>query len=442
MVGALLRVVRNLRGYGRDRAVPHHIEHADIARHRIDERFRVVRIVERDRRHLRHRSQVGRRGRPPQPFQRIGSEMNRAIFVRKQLHCSGLNPDALTAGAHRALSASRKAARPSGVEVTGTMFSFSTFSLVAGSDKPIDNDLVQPLDRFSRRLGWCVDRVPSLTFCFYAGLLHRRDVWQKGRPRIARCREHPGLAAAMQFQRVAERNHGDRNLPAEQVGHDRAGTAIADMLEVQPGVGRDHDREEMTEAASAGRTVIGLRGIGLRPGDQFLDGLDVVLRRDRERDVEGGDQRDRREIADRIVFEGWIGVWIDRNRRVRHKQQRRAVRFSCHDRLDADASGRTRAVFDDHRHRQARTEFLGHNTGHGVSATSRGEWINQANRVLRLGPRIEADCRTHRGCTSGEKQSTIQSFRRHGGSSGAAFSPTVTPTVRSQSGLHRSRQKA
>ena len=154
----------------------------------------------------------------------------------------------------------------------------------------------------------------------------------------------------MQFQRIAERDHGDRNLSAEQVGHHRARAAIADMLEIQPGVGCDHDREEMTEAAGAGRTVIGLSGIGLRPGDQFLDGLDVVLRRDRERDVEGGDQRDRREIADRIVFEGWVGMWIDRDRRVRNKQKRRAVRLSCHDRLHADASGSTGAVFDDRRH--------------------------------------------------------------------------------------------
>ncbi|MGE0565144.1 MAG: hypothetical protein AB7O50_11585 [Pseudolabrys sp.] len=89
MIGARHRVFGNLRLEWRDGAIANHIEHADVAVHRVDQRFRIGVVGEGNGLHGRHGVKVRNVPASGKTFERVGTEMNGPAPVGKELHKIG-----------------------------------------------------------------------------------------------------------------------------------------------------------------------------------------------------------------------------------------------------------------------------------------------------------------------------------------------------------------
>ena len=101
---------------------------------------------------------------------------------------------------------------------------------------------------------------------------------------------------------------------------------------------------EMPGAAVAARAEGELAGIRLGIGDEFLRGVDRQRRVDDEHVRRDRDQRDRREVLDRVVRHLRVEAGVDRVRRQRSHQDRVAVGRRFRNEIGADVAARAGAV--------------------------------------------------------------------------------------------------
>ena len=140
---------------------------------------------------------------------------------------------------------------------------------------------VEPLDDRLRHAGRAVDVVDRGAVEARQRVGDRRQVGQR---RIALDRRDPERAQAAGLDvRQQHRDGVDRHLhvAGEQVLQRRAGAAIGDMHDVDPGHHLEQLARQMRARADAGAGEIELAGIGLGVGDQLGDGLDRQARRHR-----------------------------------------------------------------------------------------------------------------------------------------------------------------
>ncbi|WP_296919497.1 hypothetical protein [Polaromonas sp.] len=88
MIGASDQICRYFAWQLGNRAIANDVEHADEASHGMRQRFGTVGIVERQRRRRRNGGQISRLPGAFEPFQRVGTKVNRPVAIRKKAHGS------------------------------------------------------------------------------------------------------------------------------------------------------------------------------------------------------------------------------------------------------------------------------------------------------------------------------------------------------------------
>ena len=100
----------------------------------------------------------------------------------------------------------------------------------------------------------------------------------------------------------------------------------------------------MTGSSDAWRSEIDLARVRLGIGDELGDGFGRNRGINHHHFGHTHDTRDRRDVADKIVFEVVVERRVDRVRRG-HQEKCVAVRWGTHDRFGADSGAATWAVF-------------------------------------------------------------------------------------------------
>ena len=166
---------------------------------------------------------------------------------------------------------------------------------------------------------------------------------------------------------------------ADQVGRRLAAAAIRHVGQLDARHREQLGREQVLAAAVARRGVVDLAGLAAGELDQLLH---VPGRQRRMHHHDAGlsaDQRDRREVVDRLVRQ--LGV----QRRadgvgLRCQQQRVAVGWRPGHRLGADRGTRTGPVVDHHLLPQPLAQLLRHHAGRSVDRATRRERHDDADR--------------------------------------------------------------
>ena len=174
-----------------------------------------------------------------------------------------------------------------------------------------------------------------------------------------------------------------RYLAAEQIAGCLTAAAIGHVIELDAGHRAKHRGKQMLAAAVARRGVIDLPRPDLGVGDQFLQRLYRQRGIDDDDARFAPDQRDRREVLDRIEREARIQRCTDRIG-LRGKQQRIAVGGRLGDQLAADRRARARLVLDENRLAEAPGQLLRDQTHRPVDRAARGEGHDHPHRPRRI----------------------------------------------------------
>ena len=178
-----------------------------------------------------------------------------------------------------------------------------------------------------------------------AGLRHGRNIRQDADPRQPRHRETSQLAGFDQRLGGEQAGDDERHLPGNDVLDCRPHALVGNM----PNVDARHGPQQLHGQVRIGadpRRCVGQRarmllGVGDQLGQRLGGHRGVQRQHARQRHHE----RDRREIAQRVVEDLLVGQMIDRER-ARGHQQRVAVRRRARGRLDADHVAGARPVLD------------------------------------------------------------------------------------------------
>ena len=210
---------------------------------------------------------------------------------------------------HFCSSACTFAARTSGPPPTGSLPTFRKPSLTSARRERGVDLAVQQIDHGLGRPGR--RKQPNQTEASKPGtadLGNRRLVGQDRRPFGGGDAEQPYGVAADIAERRRDAVEGELDAAADQVGHHRRRAAIGDVVGLDAGHRIEQLGDEVIAAAGAVRAERQRAGLGLGERDQVGGGLHrhVVVGDQHERG--GRDQRDRGEVAHRIVAELGVDV--------------------------------------------------------------------------------------------------------------------------------------
>ena len=180
-----------------------------------------------------------------------------------------------------------------------------------------------------------------------------------------------------------------RNLAADKIGGRLAAAAIRNVIELHAGHRAKQRGEQVLAAAVAGRRIVDLAGPRLGVGDQLLQGLHRQRRIDDDDARFATDQRDRREVVDRIESQVRIQGRTDRIG-LRSQQQRVAVGRRLGDELAADRRSRAGLVLDEDRLPETLGQLLRDQAHRAVDRASRRKRHDDAHRPRRVVLRIDA----------------------------------------------------
>jgi hypothetical protein len=215
-----------------------------------------------------------------------------------------------------------------------------------------------------------------------AGFGERRQFGHLRRAARSRHRERTQLAGADETGDAGEPRHDHRHATADDVAHRRCAAAVGHMVHLEAGHRREHRGEEMLAAAVAGRREVHLARMRFHVGDELADGLHRQRRIHREHALLAADQRDRREILDRIVGELRVHRRADRVG-LRRQQQRVAVGRRARDALAADRGARARLVLDVHRLAETSRHRVRDHANRAVDGAARGKRHDDLDRPRR-----------------------------------------------------------
>ena len=131
----------------------------------------------------------------------------------------------------------------------------------------------------------------------------------------------------------------------------------------------------------------GAAGLGLRPGDEFGDGLERRLVGGGQKDRQVDEAHDRHEILVDVVGHGHAERG-NGDHGGRRQQDGVAVGFRLGDDLGADDGAAARLVLDDYRLAKQSGELLGDDAGRGVGRSARRIGHDEADGPL--GKRLRA----------------------------------------------------
>ena len=190
---------------------------------------------------------------------------------------------------------------------------------------------------------------------------------------------------------VPGNRHG--NLSAQQVGGRLSAALVRHVRELHAGHRRQQRHEEVLAAAVARRRVVDLAGPRLHVRDELLERLRRKGRIDDEDAGLAADQRDRREVLDRVERELRVERRADRVG-LRREQQRVAVGRRLRDHFAADRRARAGLVLDDDLLAPALAEFLRDHAHRAVDRAAGRERHDDAHgarrELLRVWRRGEA----------------------------------------------------
>jgi len=156
------------------------------------------------------------------------------------------------------------------------------------------------------------------------------------------------------------------------------------VYEVDPRLPLEHFHRQMHRRAVARRAVIELAGIGFCVGEEFWDGVGRQRRMQQEQHLLRGDQRNRREVLDRIVGRRGVERADRGERQIHRKQQRVAVGRRTRHVFGADVGRAADPVLDQNRLAERLAQRLGDEPRLHVVGAARREGHDQMDRLGRV----------------------------------------------------------
>ena len=185
--------------------------------------------------------------------------------------------------------------------------------------------------------------------------------------------------------------------PETRILHGRRAAAIGHERIARPGHLLEKQTDDVADAARPKGALGSLTGVGLKPGDEFLEVVRRhVLAGDDQHRI-GRHQRDRREVRQHVVRQR-IDRAIEDMCRYAADAQRVAVGGGAGDAADPDAAGGTGNVFDDDGLAERQAHALGQDAAGGVQRAARRERYVDRDLSRWIGLRARAagqGCREH-----------------------------------------------
>ena len=166
---------------------------------------------------------------------------------------------------------------------------------------------------------------------------------------------------------------------AKKVSDRRRIAAIGHMQHVDAGHHLEQLAGKMRRRADAAGRHIDLARMRLGIGDQLRHAVHRQRRIDLENKRIEIDAADRREIAGEIEAQVWVQHGVD-DVRIRHRQQRVAVRLRLHHGFGGDLLARRTAIFDDEGLAEPLRQHLPGEPSDDVGGPARRETDQQMNR--------------------------------------------------------------
>ena len=216
-----------------------------------------------------------------------------------------------------------------------------------------------------------------------AGFRHRRHVRQRGGPRPAAHSERAQLAGA----NVRKRGSNGRELHLQAAG-DHVGDRlrrglVGNMGKVDPSHGCEQCSRKVGKTGHACRPVIERAWFRFGERDEFCQAVRGQARIDHQHVGCAADQRDRREILDRIIRQVRAEAERDSVGARGCDAHRVAVGRGLGDRVGAEIAARTDTILDHDLLAQPGTEPLRQNARNDIGAAACRERHDQADRPLR-----------------------------------------------------------
>ena len=216
----------------------------------------------------------------------------------------------------------------------------------------------------------------------HAGFRDGRHVRQDAAALGAAGAQGPQLPGLDEGRRLHQRREHDLHVAGDHVLHRRTAAFVRHVGEVDAGRQLEQFGAEVLEAADAGRGVVQFSRVRLGERKQVLHRLDRRLRIDHQYVRPGGENRNRREGFDRIVFER-VQRRVDRMR-DRDDAQRIAVGRRHGAGFRAEGGAAAAAVFDVDLLAELRAEMLRDQAADHVVAAARRERDDQPYRSGRI----------------------------------------------------------
>ena len=180
----------------------------------------------------------------------------------------------------------------------------------------------------------------------------------------------------------------DLDVAADQVGVERVGALVRDLLDLEAGLLCEQNRREVTDRADARRADL-IRLLGaLHQRDQLGDGLDLDARMQKEQPRRRCDDAHGRKILARVVAD--VAVHARRGREVGGvaEQQRVAIGLGTGDRARADrAAAACGAVLDHDLLAERGAHLVGDGARHDVVGAAGRQRDDERDRPRRIGLR-------------------------------------------------------
>ncbi|MNV61596.1 hypothetical protein D3C71_1541090 [compost metagenome] len=209
------------------------------------------------------------------------------------------------------------------------------------------------------------------------------------------------------------RNGGEHevDLTTDQIGNGGAAALVRHVRERQLRRTLEHLASQMARCARARRPHVDLVALPSDVGDQLLHigGLDVGA--DHQHVRHRGQQRDGREVLDRVVRNARIQRRVDAMRAGGGQQQRVAVRRGRGHLLGGDGAVGAALVLDDDALAQRLARFRRDRARQDVRRAARRVRHDQRDGFGRIGLRLRG--RQHRRETGGQRNARQQSVMAH-----------------------------
>ena len=161
--------------------------------------------------------------------------------------------------------------------------------------------------------------------------------------------------------------------------------------------------DEVRRRAGSRRAEIGLRRIGLAPGQKVRHGLDAGRhhRTDGKAIVETRCRRDWCQVGDRVIRQFFVGVRVNAQHRHRGEQHHAAVRRGGLDKLHRDLAAGAGLVFNHRVFRISRMQPVGHAARDDVGGAARRKAGNDLDVFHGLRPGRTANAGQQCGSAGG-----------------------------------------